>query len=403
MGESRERSRRHDPCAGDLAASIPRACRSTLLVQVEGTPLGDSAAARSDRIRAHDRGRAHHHAAIDGAPLGRPRGHERRDAGAVLSRRRQFDLLSADQAADHAQSRQRPRRALLERLGIAAMANLMRTRREQAGPTGTTPACRISGCPTRQMKTAPPPLRGRAHARHAHRARRRPRAGRRHRVAGGRPATATTIRTSSPRSAPSSARMPHVMFGGLVHEPALTLATRLAAMLPGDLDRVFFSDSGSVAVEVAMKMATQYWLNRGVAGGRSSSPSAAAITATPSATMAVCDPDEGMHSLFAGAPARAATSSICRATRPAAPRFDTLLERHADELAGILVEPLVQGAGGMLFHDERRAAPPARGRRQLRPAADLRRDLHRLRPHRRPCSPAKRRASRPTSSRCQRR
>src|SRR5918999_413688 len=60
------------------------------------------------------------------------------------------------------------------------------------------------------------------------------------------------------------ATMPHVMFGGLVHEPALTLARRLAALLPGDLDRVFFSDSGSVAVEVALKMALQYWRNRGV-------------------------------------------------------------------------------------------------------------------------------------------
>ena len=60
------------------------------------------------------------------------------------------------------------------------------------------------------------------------------------------------------------ATMPHVMFGGLAHEQPLTLAKRLAALLPGDLSRVFFSDSGSVAVEVAMKMAVQYWINRGV-------------------------------------------------------------------------------------------------------------------------------------------
>src|SRR5438270_2036336 len=59
------------------------------------------------------------------------------------------------------------------------------------------------------------------------------------------------------------ATMPHVMFGGLVHEQALTLARRLAALLPSDLDRVFFSESGSVAVEIAMKMAQQYWINRG--------------------------------------------------------------------------------------------------------------------------------------------
>src|ERR1700761_7461220 len=60
--------------------------------------------------------------------------------------------------------------------------------------------------------------------------------------------------------------MPHVMFGGLAHEPAYRLAARLAALLPGDLDHVFFAESGSVSVEIAMKMALQYWINRGVSG-----------------------------------------------------------------------------------------------------------------------------------------
>ena len=73
---------------------------------------------------------------------------------------------------------------------------------------------------------------------------------------------ATTIRTSGRRCERQLAEMPHVMFGGLAHEQALTLARRLAALLPGDLDRVFFSESGSVAVEIAMKMAQQYWINR---------------------------------------------------------------------------------------------------------------------------------------------
>src|SRR6187431_1712217 len=62
------------------------------------------------------------------------------------------------------------------------------------------------------------------------------------------------------------ATMPHVMFGGLAHEQALTLARRLCALVPGDLERVFFSESGSVAIEIAMKMAVQYWLNRGIRG-----------------------------------------------------------------------------------------------------------------------------------------
>lgn len=77
--------------------------------------------------------------------------------------------------------------------------------------------------------------------------------------------------------------MPHVMFGGLTHEPALTLAARLCASLGPGLDRVFYTDSGSVAVEVAMKMALQFWLNRASPRGGVSWLSAAAITATPSA------------------------------------------------------------------------------------------------------------------------
>ena len=96
------------------------------------------------------------------------------------------------------------------------------------------------------------------------------------------------------------ADMPHVMFGGLVHEPALTLARRLAALLPGDLDRVFFSDSGSVAVEVAMKMAVQYWLNRGVRGRSKFLAFKGGYHGDTTGAMAVSDPDEGMHALFRG-------------------------------------------------------------------------------------------------------
>ena len=145
--------------------------------------------------------------------------------------------------------------------------------------------------------------------------------------------------------------MPHVMLGGLVHEQALTLARRLAALLPGDLDRVFFSDSGSVAVEVAMKMATQYWLNRGVRGRTKFVAFKGGYHGDTFATMAVCDPEEGMHALFAGALAANISSSICRAMRKAPRRSTHFSSATPTTLAGILVEPLVQGAGGMLFHD----------------------------------------------------
>ena len=144
--------------------------------------------------------------------------------------------------------------------------------------------------------------------------------------------------------------MPHVMFGGLVHEQAATLATRLAALLPGDLDRVFFSDSGSVAVEVAMKMAIQAALNRGERGRTKILSFRGGYHGDTLATMAVCDPDEGMHALFKGVMPEqiVAELPVGEASRAA---FEALLAREGDRVAAILVEPLVQGAGGMLFHD----------------------------------------------------
>ncbi len=146
--------------------------------------------------------------------------------------------------------------------------------------------------------------------------------------------------------------MPHVMLGGLVHEQALTLAYRLCDLLPKNLTRVFFSDSGSVAVEVAMKMATQYWLNRGIRGRTKFLAFKGGYHGDTIATMAVCDPDEGMHALFAGMLPEQHIIDLPQ-NEDSIAAFDIFLERHADELAGILVEPLVQGAGGMLFHDPR--------------------------------------------------
>ncbi|MGD0633632.1 MAG: adenosylmethionine--8-amino-7-oxononanoate transaminase [Beijerinckiaceae bacterium] len=143
--------------------------------------------------------------------------------------------------------------------------------------------------------------------------------------------------------------MPHVMFGGLAHEQAYTLARRLAALLPGDLTRVFFSDSGSVAVEVAMKMAIQFWLNRGARGRTRILAFRGGYHGDTLATMAVCDPEEGMHALFKGVlPEQIiADLPVDEASRQA---FETLLAREAGTIAAILVEPLVQGAGGMLLH-----------------------------------------------------
>jgi adenosylmethionine-8-amino-7-oxononanoate aminotransferase len=144
--------------------------------------------------------------------------------------------------------------------------------------------------------------------------------------------------------------MPHVMFGGLVHEQALTLARRLAALLPGDLDRVFFCDSGSVAVEVAMKMAAQYWLNRGRRGRSKFVAFKGGYHGDTTGAMAVCDPDVGMHDLFRGLLPEHFILDLPQDDASAA-AFDVFLERHAEELAGIIVEPLVQGAGGMRFHE----------------------------------------------------
>jgi adenosylmethionine---8-amino-7-oxononanoate aminotransferase len=131
--------------------------------------------------------------------------------------------------------------------------------------------------------------------------------------------------------------MPHVMFGGLAHEGALTLARRLAAMPPGDLERVFFSESGSVAIEIAMKMAVQYWLNRGMRGRTRFVAFRGGYHGDTTGAMAVCDPGGGMHALYRGLlPEHHIADLPCDA---------------AAELAGIIVEPLVQGAGGMRFHD----------------------------------------------------
>ena len=152
--------------------------------------------------------------------------------------------------------------------------------------------------------------------------------------------------------------MPHVMFGGLSHWPAELLAARLAQMLPGDLAHVFFSDSGSVSVEVAIKIAVQYWINRGVPGRTRLLAFRGGYHGDTLATMSVCDPEEGMHALFRGVLPEQVIADL-----PPDGDFEALLARHAHELAAIIVEPLVQGAGGMRMH-------PPEALRLIREACD---------------------------------
>jgi len=147
------------------------------------------------------------------------------------------------------------------------------------------------------------------------------------------------------------ALMPHVMFGGLVHEQALTLARRLAALVPGDLSRMFFSESGSVAVEIAMKMAMQFWVNQGVPKRKKFVTFRGGYHGDTTGAMAISDPGVGMHARFRGLLPEHHVVELPQDDETAA-SFARCLERHADELAGMIVEPLVQGAGGMRFHAE---------------------------------------------------
>ncbi len=151
-------------------------------------------------------------------------------------------------------------------------------------------------------------------------------------------------------------RMAHVMFGGLTHEPAVRLAQRMVELAPAGLEHVFFADSGSVSVEVAIKMCLQAQrAARGPAARRLLTVRGGYHGDTFGA-MALCDPVEGMHSLFAGT-----LAEHVFADRPPdgfdapldaawAAQVEGLIARHAHELAGVILEPIVQGAGGMRFH-----------------------------------------------------
>jgi adenosylmethionine-8-amino-7-oxononanoate aminotransferase len=148
----------------------------------------------------------------------------------------------------------------------------------------------------------------------------------------------------------------HVMFGGLTHEPAARLAARLAALTPDGLQHVFFTDSGSVAVEVAIKMCLQYWRAHGADQRRRLLTVRGGYHGDTFGAMAVCDPVGGMHSLFTGTLAEHVFAPRPPAGfgAPLQEAYATALheavERHAHELAAVIIEPVVQGAGGMHFY-----------------------------------------------------
>ncbi|MEY7971968.1 adenosylmethionine--8-amino-7-oxononanoate transaminase [Saccharomonospora xinjiangensis] len=157
--------------------------------------------------------------------------------------------------------------------------------------------------------------------------------------------------------AEQAGRMSHVMFGGLTHEPAIRLATTLFELTPDGLEHVFLCDSGSVSVEVALKMCLQYWRSTGRPGKTRMLTWRGGYHGDTFHPMSVCDPEGGMHSLWRGV----LPEQVFVQAPPAG--FDTPLdesyadvlartvEEHADELAAVVVEPVVQGAGGMRFHN----------------------------------------------------
>ncbi len=150
--------------------------------------------------------------------------------------------------------------------------------------------------------------------------------------------------------------MPHIMFGGLTHQPAIELAQRLITLSPAGLDKIFFSDSGSVAMEVAIKMALQYWISLQQPNKKQLITVKAGYHGDTFATMAICDPDNGMHHIF--------NQTLRKHHFAPAPQpgfhldsddqdikaFEALLIKHHHSIAAACIEPIVQGAGGMRFY-----------------------------------------------------
>ena len=151
-------------------------------------------------------------------------------------------------------------------------------------------------------------------------------------------------------------QLPHVMFGGITHKPAIDLAKRLVDMTCPELTKVFFSDSGSIAVEVALKMALQYWQGNNLPNKQKIVTVKRGYHGDSFAAMSVCDPDNGMHTMFG-------TSVVKQIFAPAPKalfnnsdvqedlnQLKTVFEKHHHEVAAFIIEPIMQGAGGMYFY-----------------------------------------------------
>ena len=162
-------------------------------------------------------------------------------------------------------------------------------------------------------------------------------------------------------------RMAHVMFGGLTHEPAILLAERLVEITPKGLERVFLADSGSVSVEVAIKLCLQFQHARGRMGRTKLLTVRGGYHGDTAGAMAVCDPVSGMHSLFAGVlpqhvfAARPPDGFEAALDEEWAAQVSELAETHAEQLAAVIVEPVVQGAGGDALSLARLHRPSAGG------------------------------------------
>lgn len=148
-------------------------------------------------------------------------------------------------------------------------------------------------------------------------------------------------------------KMSHVMFGGLTHDPAIQLAKTLVELTPESLTKVFFTDSGSVAVEAALKIALQYWHNKGQVNKHQFITLRGGYHGDTFGAMSVCDPDNGMHHLFAGVLPKHyfVKSPSMVAMDEALTDLEKTLKENSDSIAAMILEPVVQGAGGMRIYN----------------------------------------------------